>query len=455
MLYFVLKLIFRVGLWVFFRKFDVRNRSNLPQQGPLLIVANHPNTFMDPVVIASLFRQPVYFIAKSTVFSSPFKKWLLRRMNLIPINRREDATAEQTTINNDEAFEATYKALQEGKTLLIFPEGNSFNERRLRKIKTGAARMALGATHTTPAPDVKILPIGLNYSAPTRFRSNVFVNIGKLIEVKDFRQAYSQDATTLVYSLTDEIRLRLEKLIITTDTQEEDELAQQISTVYRQKLSPEISNATQKHELDFLMTKAIIKSLHYFNQTQPERINTIKVKLNEYMVQLKRLHLHDAILGKGNRQLLLQSIGAILYLLIGFPVYLYGLLNNYIPYIIPSKVADRLTEEAEFRAPIMLSVGIFSFPLFYTAQAMVFWHFTHSAVGLVLYLVSLPVTGYFTLQYWNTLHHTKGRLSYLQLFFKRQHLLNSLKQQREDILEELERAKQDYTYTSAQSKFST
>src|SRR5690606_32504145 len=131
----------------------------LPEQGPLLLVSNHPNTFMDPVVIASLLRQPVYFIAKSTVFGSSFTNWLLHKMHLIPIHRREDAPYQP--VNNDEAFAASYKALAQGKSIIIFPEGNSFNERRLRKIKTGTARIALGAEATMQA-GVKIIPIGLN-----------------------------------------------------------------------------------------------------------------------------------------------------------------------------------------------------------------------------------------------------------------------------------------------------
>ena len=68
MLYAILKLVYRIGLWVFFKRLEVRNRNLIPAEGPLLVVSNHPNTFMDPVVIAAQLRQPAFFIAKSTVF---------------------------------------------------------------------------------------------------------------------------------------------------------------------------------------------------------------------------------------------------------------------------------------------------------------------------------------------------------------------------------------------------
>src|SRR5687767_5783714 len=108
MLYTFLKLLYKTGLWFFFRKLEVRNPHLMPDSGPLLVVSNHPNTFMDPIVIAAQLQQPVYFIAKSTVFGSRLQNWILRQMHLIPINRKEDNP--DTTISNDEAFAASFKA---------------------------------------------------------------------------------------------------------------------------------------------------------------------------------------------------------------------------------------------------------------------------------------------------------------------------------------------------------
>src|SRR5688572_4933943 len=135
MLYFLLKLIFKTAIAVFFRHIRVQNRQFIPDNGPLLIASNHPNTFMDPIIIASLFKQQVYFIAKSTVFNSPFKKWLLGKMNLIPIYRQQDGLPEGQS--NDATFRKCYEFLNQNGTLLIFPEGTSINERKLRPLKTG------------------------------------------------------------------------------------------------------------------------------------------------------------------------------------------------------------------------------------------------------------------------------------------------------------------------------
>lgn len=444
MLYALLKLIYRIGLWIFFRKFVVSNRHLIPEQGPLLVVCNHPNTFMDPIVTASLLRQPVFFIAKSTVFGSKLQNWVLRQMHLIPIHRKEDNPDQP--ISNEEAFAASHQALDQGKTLLIFPEGNSFNQRRLRRIKTGTARIALGAeaAHRQPI-NVQILPVGLNYSDATRFRSNVFVNIGEPIAASDYLSTYQQDEKEAVLTLTEEIRQRMETLIILTPTDEEDELARQVETLYKGTLATVAPVAIAAHEHDFILTKAIVKSVSYFSQKAPQRVAALKQEINDYLLQLKRLRLQDAVLGKSRDSIVRQSLLGLLYLVLGFPVYLYGLAQNYIPYIIPSRVARAVTREEEWHAPIMLTVGIFSFPLFYFLEAWLVWRwFTPDVFVFILYLFSLPLSGFFTLRYWRKALHTQEYWLLLGLFFKRQPVVEQLRQQREAIVAKLEQARQDY-----------
>jgi glycerol-3-phosphate O-acyltransferase / dihydroxyacetone phosphate acyltransferase len=448
MLYFVLKLILRTGLWVFFRRFVVRNQHLMPKRGPLLIVANHPNTFMDPIVIASLLPQQVYFIAKSTVFGSPFRKWLLHRMNLIPIHRRQDMPGQ--AIDNEETFRTSYQALAAHKTLLIFPEGTSFIERRLRKLKTGTARMALGAVEqSADAADMQILPVGLNYSDPTRFRGDVFVNVGKPITVADYLDRYRQDSASTVNELTDTIRHQLEKLTVVTPSDEEDALVQQIEQIYKERLAAQTPIEAPRHVRDFLLTRAIVKSLAHFISTHPRRVQALRDRMQVYTQQLKELGLQHFPTLEEKNELLRKSIGKTMLLALSLPLYLYGLFNNYLAYIIPSQVADALTEEKEFRAPIMLSVGTFSFPILYAIQAVMLWQFLPNKVYLLLYLLSLPISGFFTLRYWNTMVRVREHWLLLQLFMTKSPEVESVARLRQEMIHDLEEARVEYLHQQA------
>jgi glycerol-3-phosphate O-acyltransferase / dihydroxyacetone phosphate acyltransferase len=444
MLYAVLKIIFKLSLRIFFRKIAVRNPHLVPASGPLLIAGNHPNTFMDPIAIAAIARQEVYFIAKSTIFKSPLHKWLLAKMNLVPIFRREDG--QRPAQSNDHTFRKCFELLQQGGTLLIFPEGNSFNERRLRPLKTGTARLALGAEALAGGKaGTSIVPVGLNYSDPTRFRSDLFINVGPPIVVADFVGQYQEDPYKAAQSLTDTLRQRLEELMVITSTAEEDELVRQVEAIYKNDLLQDLGLSRRQKD-KFVLTKAIADSIRYFNQHDPNRVRTIQDQLQSYKENLDKLGLQDKFLRvrQTTPGLVADTLLTTFYLVFGFPVYLFGCLTNYIPYIIPSKIADKLVGEQEFRAPVMMTVGIFSFPAFYSLEiAAVYW-WSGSWGWTVLVGTLLPVTGFFALQYFYRWINTRAFLRLLSVFYRRQDLVQQVSQQRAALIKNLEEAKQVY-----------
>lgn len=444
MFYAFLKIIFKIALRIFFRRIVVNNKNLIPVNGPLLIAANHPNTFMDPIAIAAVVKPEVYFLAKSTLFNTPLNRWLLRRMNLIPVYRREDGTA--PTSSNNQTFEQCFRFLNRRGTLLIFPEGNSYNERCLRPLKTGAARIALGTLALEPhGSQVLLLPVGLNYSDPTRFRSDLFINIGEPIRVAAYAQAYQEDPVKTVQHLTSHLRDQLEDLLVTVDSPEEDELVARISAIYNTNLAAEFG-LSQEQEDQFALTKAIAESIRYFNQHEPERVRNISKKIHRYALSLKKLGLEDVFLNNPPEKtgLRRKSVPAILFLLLGLPVFCWGLLTNYIPYYIPDKMATVITKEEEFRAPIMMTTGIFTFPIYYALLIWAFYSWQTNIGTCLIFAVSLPATGLFALHYSYRLRLTRSYLKFVAVFYRRSRLVNAIRQQRQEIIQKLEEAKAIY-----------
>ena len=117
---------------------------------------------MDPVVIGTLTNRPLFFLAKGSLFQNKFTQWLFPKFNMIPIFKR-DETPDQAH-KNKEVFSHCYKHFAEGGAILIFPEGISFTERKIKEIKTGAARICLGAEAENDFKlGIKIITIGLNF----------------------------------------------------------------------------------------------------------------------------------------------------------------------------------------------------------------------------------------------------------------------------------------------------
>ena len=235
MLYNFLNFIFRIAVRVYFKKITVRTGSPLPEEGPMIIVSNHPNTFMDPIVIGLQMKQKLFFLSKADVFKSGFAKWLLPKFNMIPVYRAQDDPTQMH--KNEDTFEKCFEHLAKKGTIMIFPEGVSLTQRKLEKLKTGAARIALGAEAANGYKlGVKILTVGLNYSNPHRFQSELYINIDTPIEVLDFAEQHKQDPFKAAHALTDLIRERMEQHIIAIDDTDTDRLVKNIEIVYKSKL---------------------------------------------------------------------------------------------------------------------------------------------------------------------------------------------------------------------------
>jgi glycerol-3-phosphate O-acyltransferase / dihydroxyacetone phosphate acyltransferase len=449
--YTVMKPLVQVALRVFFRRLEIRHRDRLQTPGPLLMVSNHPNTLMDPLVVAAHRRQPIAFLAKSTFFKNPVSAAVLRSGNSIPIYRRQDveagaeaATPEQLAAQNEATFGKCYDHLGAGGTVMIFPEGTSVSERRLRPLKTGAARIALGAEARHDFKlGLRLLPLGINYFDPQRFRSDVLINVAPPIRVADYAEAYRQDPTAAADQLTEDIRRHLEQRLVITKDAAEDELVQQLERTFTGHL---IQDDPRTLYDNFQLSRTLLQAVAYFEKHDPNHLGEVREKLATYLTDLKQLNLSDEALARTGRPdtRARRALVAGLQLVLGLPVYLYGALNNYLPYKIPSMVAKRATKEVEFVAPIMMVVGMITFSFAYAAQIALVHHFTQDWRWTLLYGLSLAPAGYYALHYANKLAGRLRRLRALRLFRQQRPVMEGLLRQRATILRLLNEAREAY-----------
>jgi 1-acyl-sn-glycerol-3-phosphate acyltransferase len=162
-----------------YREIEVYNPERVPPGSPLVTVSNHFGGFADALILLSVLPRRPGIVARDVIWKIPPAAWLMNWIGGIPVHKPED---KGSATSNDEMFGSCYEALEEGGHILIFPEGVTRNEPSIAEVKTGAARIAIGA-RAHGADDITILPVGIHYENKAALRSRVFVNAARPIDV--------------------------------------------------------------------------------------------------------------------------------------------------------------------------------------------------------------------------------------------------------------------------------
>ena len=152
----------------------------------MIIVLNHFNGLVDPVVAVHALGRLPRFIAKATLWKILPARPFLALAGLIPVYRTQDQAIDRrdASAGNTSAFAACHEVLAKGGTIAIFPEGTTSARSRLAPMKTGAARIALGA-YAQGVEELVIVPIGLAFEDRVAFRGRAFVEVGTPLVLAD------------------------------------------------------------------------------------------------------------------------------------------------------------------------------------------------------------------------------------------------------------------------------
>jgi 1-acyl-sn-glycerol-3-phosphate acyltransferase len=185
LLYFLLKIWVWLGLRFYTKKNSITFSDN--NNRPVILACNHPNSFLDALIIGSHYKRPVHFLARGDAFSKPVINRLLRSLNMIPIFRITEGR-EQLKYNED-SFNECLEVLEKNGALLIFAEGICKNEWILRPVKKGTARIALRAKHDKKIKDLSVIPVALSYSSFNDVPFQVHIKEGKPIMIDELTAA--------------------------------------------------------------------------------------------------------------------------------------------------------------------------------------------------------------------------------------------------------------------------
>ncbi len=420
--YYFLRGLIWVTFRIYFRKIVNSDPKAMKLRGPYLLVSNHPNTLLDPLMEVIFIREQVFLVANYGLFKNPVTNFLLTRLYCIPVQRALDV-GDGVRLNNEDSFKKCDEHLAKGGNIFIAPEGTSWLERQIHECKTGAARIALSAVSKYDIP-LKILPVGLTYSAPKEFRSAALLCPGETINAADYLETYRNDPREAVRLLTEVIKARLENLTINCRDIPEDEFLKKIETVVQTEEPLEIEPA-------FHRSRSILEKIRAWEADDAGAFGAFKARLEDYLLQLESLHLTDAAVDAGQRE---RDTPTPLLLVLGFPVFLFGAATNGAQAFIANWLVKKMNVFEGYTSTIKYVSSLVLLPLFYFLEIRLFAHYIHSRPAAWIFALALIPSGLFAWD-WLQRFQSLAQVSRFRLWKKRnRQAAGRLLQERNQIL---------------------
>lgn len=391
MVYVLLRALLRHALAIFFRRIEIEGKERVPEEGPLLLASNHPNTLIDVLLAAAFLERKVGFVAKAGLFTHPIVGPIIRFLGAVPVERRMDGPIDDAArAKNAQVLAACEERVASGGALLIFPEGTSLDEPRLQPFKTGAARIALGAEKRAPGR-VQVVPVSLVYDAPGTFRSHARVRYGEPISAAAFARldAPAPEGAKVegqefvaARALTQAIRDVMVDEVVHVEG-EDAPLVRDLTELYGVAVAAEAGGR-------LAASAAISRAVRAFRASDPKRVEAVRTQIGEYKAALARAGVDDAVVRSPKQRVptSLEDLG----LWLASPLAVWGILNHVILYNLPRVVLRLTAPESVFAASVKLTVGFLGLFLVYAVQGgLVGWYL--GPLAATLYLLSLPISG--------------------------------------------------------------
>ncbi len=200
----------KLALLIWCRHLRINKKEILQADGPLLIAANHPNSFLDAILLCAIFKQPIYSLARGDAFKNKFIHKILTSLNMFPVYRVSEGV--ENLEENYKTFEDCIKVFKKNGIVLIFSEGRCVNEWHLRPLKKGTARLAISAWEQ--GIPLQVIPLGLNYNSFTSFGKNIIANFGDFITQHNIAFKNNDVYGVKVQTFNAALKEQLEKLVL-------------------------------------------------------------------------------------------------------------------------------------------------------------------------------------------------------------------------------------------------
>ncbi len=374
----------RLLVRAFYKRCEVQGAARMPASAPLIVCGNHVSALADAVILQSSSPRPLHPLARSGLFSNPLLRVALAAQGAVPVYRPQDGADPG---RNQESFARCHERLAQGEALLIFPEGQSHSDPKLRPLKTGAARIALGAQAAGAQPPI-LLPAGLTFTERGKFRSSVLVQFGAPI---DSRPLLGEDGEDAARRLTNEVRRGLAAVTLNAPAWEDVALVAATQRFLALRRGRTRRDRTLGERLR--VQQRLIEALHALRLADPERVTLLRRRLQRFERLLERFGVEDYHLTLRYTPALVSRyvLRVLFFTLVVFPLALCGLVTSGVPFYLIRYLGRWLSRGKDQYDSAKMLLGLLLVPLTWATETWWMWQRWGDARAAV-FAALLPVT---------------------------------------------------------------
>ncbi len=431
MAYRIVRALSRLLLGLFYRRIEIVGAERIPPRGPVIITANHHNSLVDPMLVMTAVPRQLLVLAAAPLFKNPVIGPFLKLVGALPVLRRQEGIGDPA--RNDAMFGAVSRALVQGGAVLLFPEGRTQPEPVLLPLRTGAARMLLGAA--APHAPVTLLPVGLVFHEPGTFREGwALVLVGPPVPTDDCVALYPTDPDRAVRELTDRLREALGQQIIEADDRQTLRLMRVAETLWRGQAPASAAEDASR----VTAIQQVARVHRELQQRAPERLAILRRHVEAYSRDLERVGASDQDVGGSYPPgvAFRWAVREGLSLLLGLPLAFVGILLHAAPYWLTGTVVRALGRPAEEEATYKIIAGTLFYPVCWILEG---WLVFKLAGGwaLAAFVVALLPTGFFALGWKEHLSRVARETRAFVRFLSSRDLYQRLVERRQALVAEI------------------
>jgi 1-acyl-sn-glycerol-3-phosphate acyltransferase len=410
----------------FYKNIVVVNPENVLLDKALIFAPNHQNALMDALaVICTTPAQPV-FMARADIFKKRLIIEILTFLKIIPVYRIRDG--KNNLSQNDESFNIALHALECGQQVGIMPEGNHGDKRVLRPLKKGIVRLAFSAQEKLGSSrDVLIVPVGLEYSNYSKFRSKLLVIFGKPIEVKEYWSVYAENPPKAFGLLQDRLAEEMKKYMLNIDSPEHYDIIFRLTEIYTPLLREKM-NLKDDFYGHFLAKKHFTDQLVYLVRNKPSVLDQLQPLFIQYSNGLKRLQLEDSVFDfklPKTKTIIFEILRYLTFL----PFCIIAAFVNIVPFYIIEHLSNRISD-TQFRSSYKFVLTLVFYPVFYLLLLLM----PFPLLTKLLIIISAPILGILSYDYFFSLKGVWHKIRYFRMMKENNQELAAIKYARDQMV---------------------